>query len=536
MELPFAQDRELIARAVATSGSGRLWLAGTQLAGGEDEVRGWIAELRDDEWIFHLVDTPPDIPTELRALAAGRTGAVAVGSAQPSMLLLETCDVETPADATEDQPIDDATEGPSPAEDAASAGGEDSAGETTAGEEETARRGATRLVAQGKSAPPPFGPTFEPKKWRVRDVSRKHGMETNVKTWAGFIHDIDGNGWDDIFYSRHLLEPPRLLLADENGLRDAPGSGFSVIDRHGCDASDLDGNGQADIFCTVGRVRGTATGRHELSMNPATEQAAIARNSAGAVDPLGRGRYATFIDHDGDGDEDLFLTTIKRRVDGLPGGNHFFENVDGRFVPAPEVGLDTAVGSKCLWSGDIDGDGDEDLINCVANPDDGRPAGVRLYRNDKGRLVDRTAGRGISPMGDVDVAVADVDGDDLPDLIQLAEGRLRVSTQTDGGFVKTYEASTTNAVAIAAGDVNRDKLADIYVLRGGDKTNGKDFLLVNRGNGTVFQSARIPQTKKGDADDVLAIDFDRNGRTDFVVLNGADRPGPVQLLATLPRK
>jgi hypothetical protein len=42
---------------------------------------------------------------------------------------------------------------------------------------------------------------------------------------------------------------------------------------------------------------------------------------------------------------------------------------------------------------------------------------------------------------------------------------------------------------------------------------------------------RIPQTTKGSADDAIAIDYDENGLTDFVVLNGRQKAGPVQLLA-----
>jgi hypothetical protein len=44
----------------------------------------------------------------------------------------------------------------------------------------------------------------------------------------------------------------------------------------------------------------------------------------------------------------------------------------------------------------------------------------------------------------------------------------------------------------------------------------------------------IPQTRRGSADDVIALDYDGNGLTDFVVLNGRKKAGPVQLLASFP--
>ena len=47
----------------------------------------------------------------------------------------------------------------------------------------------------------------------------------------------------------------------------------------------------------------------------------------------------------------------------------------------------------------------------------------------------------------------------------------------------------------------------------------------------------VPRAANGSAESVTAIDYDRNGLTDFLVLNGkgALYPGPVQLLAFFPR-
>ena len=58
---------------------------------------------------------------------------------------------------------------------------------------------------------------------------------------------------------------------------------------------------------------------------------------------------------------------------------------------------------------------------------------------------------------------------------------------------------------------------------------------MSRRQGREFTSVRIPQTRGGSADDVMAVDYDDNGLTDFIVLNGRKRPGPVQLLAAYPR-
>ena len=48
------------------------------------------------------------------------------------------------------------------------------------------------------------------------------------------------------------------------------------------------------------------------------------------------------------------------------------------------------------------------------------------------------------------------------------------------------------------------------------------------------RSSRPGQPGAGSADAVLPIDYDGNGRTDFITLNGWDVPGPVMLTAFYP--
>jgi VCBS repeat protein len=89
---------------------------------------------------------------------------------------------------------------------------------------------------------------------------------------------------------------------------------------------------------------------------------------------------------------------------------------------------------------------------------------------------------------------------------------------------------------VAAGDVNGDNRSDVYVMRvgkGATRANAPDRVFLNDGEGTAFtRISWIPSTSEGMAESVWPIDYDRNGLTDFLALNGRERVrGPVQLIA-----
>ncbi len=71
------------------------------------------------------------------------------------------------------------------------------------------------------------------------------------------------------------------------------------------------------------------------------------------------------------------------------------------------------------------------------------------------------------------------------------------------------------------------------VQHGTPNADKADLMLLNRGTGQGFRQIGIPQTRRGQGDDVISLDYDQNGRTDFVILNGDHKSrGPVRLLAT----
>ncbi len=324
-------------------------------------------------------------------------------------------------------------------------------------------------------------------------MSAASGLGEWTRTYDGFAADLDGNGYKDVFYSRHGGVMPRLALNGPDGFHDAPAdSAFSLVDRHGCDQGDVDGNGTRDILCAVGGSRGNAVHRNELSLSPAQDTRKLARGGLGISDPLGRGRHVAIFRLDRDRYPEVFITNAPDREDGLPAQNRLYRNVKGRFVPAPEAGLDTSEGGRCLKATDIDGDGDTDLAICTQYGVDGRVPGLRIMRNEDGKLRDRTVRLGVRPIGDIDVAFADVTGDGRRDLIQLTSQKVVVSEGTARGYRKIYQARVSGAWSLAAGDADGDGKADLYIARGNQDANLPDRLLVSRHGGRRFALGEDP--------------------------------------------
>ncbi|MBO9605282.1 MAG: VCBS repeat-containing protein [Paenibacillaceae bacterium] len=113
--------------------------------------------------------------------------------------------------------------------------------------------------------------------------------------------------------------------------------------------------------------------------------------------------------------------------------------------------------------GDLNGDGYDDLV--VANQHNGTHADVTAY-------IYYGSPEGLSERYKTELpvpncraaAIGDFNGDGLPDLAFASSGRLVVYYQTELGFRHTDSAVFDLAVThMAAGDLNRDGYADLYV-------------------------------------------------------------------------
>jgi FG-GAP-like repeat len=507
--LPWADGESIVLTSIAVDAGGDLFLGGQRV--GDAGASAVFATYTGGEW--HVTAGHSDAyPGTWTYDAAELTdGALMVGLFPSAGRVLTSCDITGPPTARP----------PHGPEDGA-------AGFATDAEH------IVPGVTTGSGAALTLLPPVPLDGYHATDVSQAAGLKMTTKTYGSVVADFNGDSWQDIFLNRHASDVPLLMLGGPTGFTNS-GAQFQFTDRFNCDADEATGEGGLDLFCTVGRQRGTAMGANELYIDVGTNGGTLAPAQFGVLGITERGREAAFVHLAGQPLPDLFVANWPVRIDGLPSMNRYYRNVDGtRFTPAPEYGLDQAAGGQCLVPVNIDGDGDDEILLCTLQPVAGLTAGLRLYDFDGSAFVDETAGSGLTPFGDQDIEVADFNGDSLPDVAQLKAKRLRISLgDGTGQFTRAVEYVVKAAVEMAVGDVNEDSRPDIYVSSHASN-NDKHRMLVNDGDGTSFTSVIIPEASSGSADDVLALDYDNNGLTDFLVLNGLERAGPVKLTAFFP--
>ena len=266
---------------------------------------------------------------------------------------------------------------------------------------------------------------------------------------------------------------------------------------------DYDGDGDLDLFLVNGSRLGYDASQslsNALFRNDGAGRFSEVTGPAG-LESYGWGQGAWPVDHDNDGDLDLFLTRFGR--------NLFFRNLgDGTFREVgAEVGLDDPRWGTGAAFGDLDGDGASDLV--VVN-----------YVN---LDLDRTPGPGEEPyclfLG-MPVMCGPRGLPPAPALLYrgLSDGRFAAVTDTAIGAEPFY------GLGVVLGDLDDDGDLDAYVAN--DTTANNYFRNDTDAAGLAFTDAALASglayNEDGRAQAGMGVDFgdyDNDGRLDAVVTN-----------------
>jgi len=217
-------------------------------------------------------------------------------------------------------------------------------------------------------------------------------------------------------------------------------------------------------------------------------------------------------DFNGDGKHDVAAVYFGPLDNSAPGGVSLLLGT-GAGTLQPAVNYPTGLGPTAAVAWDFNGDGKDDLA--VLNNQDSTV--TILFGSASGKL---TAGNTYAVGTDnfpTGIAVADVNGDGIPDLVTSGFNGVATLLGNGDGTFRAGPFTTLNTAQsfLATGDFNKDGKQDVAVT---DYLSGLIYILLGKGDGTFKPvSQYVIQYAPGT---FYVEDFDRDGNLDIVFAQG----------------
>ena len=320
-----------------------------------------------------------------------------------------------------------------------------------------------------------------------------------------FSADLDGDGDNDVL-SADPMEDKIIWFENTDGL-----GGFGpeqIITTNAANAisvfvSDLDGDEDNDVLSADPSDDIVAWYENTDGLGSFGPRQIISSGAAGAVSVFGAD-----LDEDSDNDVLSALFSEDRIV--------WFENTDGLGSFGPQqVITDSAYGASSVFSADIDGDGDNDVLS--ASADDWK---IAWYENTDGlgtfgpqQVITGNASYAVS------VFSADLDGDGDNDVLSASAGDDSIAWYMNLDGLGTFSspiiisANAENVSGVFSADLDDDGDNDVIAAA----TSGMEVTWYeNNGAGSFGPAQIIMGSPTGGAYSVYSADLDGDGDNDVL--------------------
>lgn len=289
--------------------------------------------------------------------------------------------------------------------------------------------------------------------------------------------------------------------------------------------TDIDGDGDLDLI---------GVNNDGFFVNPEAQELSVWTNDGDGGFTAANSMFGALVvparqiaigDIDFDGDADVFIPSAGNEADDIL----LVQTAPGVFADESAERLPAGLSSDAGFTrfGDLDSDGDLDLIVGDGYMTDGAPP-VHLYFNNGGGILtesDTTYPQDMDGVNPDDVDLADVDGDfDLDLLINAHEGQNALWLNDGAGNFTEAPLPALNEGAFHYGpvfcDADGDSDLDMFVDNAGTTGFRHEHFSLNNGDGS-FTDATKQLAGNGSTDDNLVACLDHDDDGDFDIIIGS---------------